>query len=350
MIEILTPEESARINHSINGALVFDGDGDGASAAALYARSFHSTQAYTPAYVAITNKQKGDRSLVKRVFDFTSSKPPIDSRSPRSVAVFDISAEQNLPDLERLVNSGASVDFFDHHTQIALPEGIKNYAKPDSRDTSTVSIVYETILGNLSAEEKSEAARLAIIGLANDGKDSAASRLAQGILSEDEIKKIIDYGHALNYAANKENRVDFAQVAKALSQSPSAYLQSREIADLYTERKEALAILQSKLQKHARGDIAVYGFPYATEEEAELSRAAYPEVLNGVARDNLLVAGVINLGNGKYRVSVRGRDALKQASKAAEHYGAKAMGRETAAGFDSERTITPSELLQKLEV
>ena len=332
-------DEKARGN--VDGALVFDGDGDGASAAAMYMR-------YNPGvYVGFTNTQKGQRDLAKYVSDTFS---PTELASMKRVAVFDISAEQNMPALEEIASSVETLDFVDHHTKMPLPGRINNHSKPDSPEVCSSSILYDYLKDKLSQPELTEATRLAILGLSNDGKDHYAKKLGQGILPKEEIDHILNCGHALNYIANKGNEIDFIGVARELAYSPQKYLSSFELKYLMELRKQAISQLKSGAHTLTSGNLEVLVFPHTTEEEIELSRSAYPEILNERSSNNpdRILVGIIYLPDGKSRVAMRGRNILPLAEKVAPHYDSKALGRETAAGFDTSREVESSDLLTKL--
>lgn len=324
-----------------DGILIFDGDGDGAAAAAMYARNFPGT------YDGVTNTQKGERDLVRHIWGYMN-----EQEFPSRVGIFDLAAEQNMSDLESLAKCSfhKSIDFVDHHTHVKLPEGINDLSEPDSRENCTASILYNHLLPNIS--DKEEATCLAVLGLANDGKDSAARKLGANFLPISEVEKIIKYGHALNYAANKGGIIDFIGVADGLTQGPRHYLHnSSEIGGLVELRESVIRDLASRIQKSNQGNVSVYEFPQGTEEDRELSRAVYSEVLNEYASHNSssILAGIICLPDNNYRVAMRGPKVFPIANRLAMAYGKDhASGRDTAAGFDTPTRVNSSQLLTKI--
>jgi len=108
---------NTRERSEVDGAVIYDGDGDGTSAAAMWIMTNPGE------YLAFTNTQKGDRDLVRNLFSAEGWE------DFKRVGIFDVSAEQNLDGLERLSSSGISTEFYDHHTDIDLPTGVRDFSK-----------------------------------------------------------------------------------------------------------------------------------------------------------------------------------------------------------------------------
>jgi len=342
--QIISQEEykGRNLEREIDGAVVYDGDGDGTSAVAIWLMQNPGR------YVAFTNQQKGERELVKGVFKTI----PAEYLQRKKCGVFDISAEQNLQGLENLVQTASEVDFIDHHTQINVPNGIRNYAKPDSREISTAYLAYEAVKDRLDEKQKGKAIYLAILGLANDGKESAAKKLFANQVEEEKMNKLVYFGKVLNYAANLGNTLNFSEVLKGLVENDNIlnYLENSQVAEVAKEMEASLAGLKTKITKQTAKGVEVYSFPYGTEKERVLATAAYSNYLNEKAAQSSsgTYIGLIKIPEGKTRVAIRGPNALTLAGKLAQEYGAKHAGRETAAGFDTERQVKEGELIEKL--
>ena len=107
--------QERNLEREIDGAVVYDGDGDGASAVAIWLMQNPGK------YVTFTNQQKGERELVKGVFKTI----PAEYLERKKCGVFDISAEQNLKGLENLAQTASEVDFIFPFNSKAF-NGLKN--------------------------------------------------------------------------------------------------------------------------------------------------------------------------------------------------------------------------------
>lgn len=337
-------EYKNELEQDIDGSVIFDGDGDGVGAAAIW------LMANPGKYVAVTNQQKSKRDLVKEA----SIAIPSEYLARKKVAVLDISAEQNMADLELLVERGVRIDFIDHHTpsETKLHEDIANYSRPDSREISTASLAYNALEEKLSKGEKRKAAQLAVLGLANDGKGRAARKLFGGTMGKDEMEKLLYFGKVLNYAACLGNTLDFAEVLKGLSEFENifVYFDNSRVKEVAEEMESSLTEFETRISPLPADKTTVYFFPQETEKDTVLGLASYSNYLNSRAEENpeQHYLGILRTDTGKTRFSVRGPEALKLTEFLAQAYGARALGRETAAGFDTERPVEEVELVEKL--
>lgn len=342
---VYSPKEYQEQRPKLDGIVVYDGDGDGASATALWLGQNLGS------YLAITNTRKDKRNLVEEIFNL-GLKPSRDTK----VGIFDISAEQNLADLERLAKLGAHVEFYDHHTKITPPKGIINNSKPDSRENSTSMITYNCLREKYPTLEDDiirKMAHLAVLGMANDGKTSGAERLGLPFTSKIEINQLGYIGKVLNYAASMGNTIDFVNLLKELLEVkdliPYLY-KNPEINRVARDMESSLQDLKARIKKIQLPGQTIYVFPRETEKDRILSQGAYPTILDEEAKADITreYVGLIQTTDEKYRISVRGAQALKLAEKISQGYEAKAVGRETAAGFDSKREIKESDLVARL--
>jgi len=342
--QVYSKEEYLEKRVELNGIALYDGDGDGTGAAAIWLAQ------KTGNYLAITNTRKNKRDLVNDVFDLNLS--PI---TPLKVGIFDIDAEQNLEGIEKLLNMNSEIDFFDHHTRIQLPGEINNYSKPDSRETSTASLVYLFFKERYpTAEEtdKRKAAHLAILGLANDGKSSGIEKFSQEIAKE-EIERLTYLGKVLNYSANLGNTLDFREILSQFLKTPNiiTYLNSDpKITSAASNMENSVQELIQKVEKTEVKNNVLYTFPSQTPREIITSNAFYQNFMNQSAAEDPTKyhLGIFKMADGKYGLAIRGENALDLAEKIAKHYDIKPLGRKTAAGFGTSKEINTSGLLRIL--
>jgi len=326
-------------NQNIDGTLVFDGDGDGAGAAAIWLMQNPGK------YVSFTNQQKSQRDLVKNVFETI----PEEYIQNKRAGVFDIAAQQNREALEQLVNLGVNIDFIDHHSNISI-NGISDFSQPDSRQISTAILAYEHYKKKLTDEENEKAKDLAILGLANDGKSRAAKKIFENV-NQEKMAKLCYYGTVLNYAANLGHTLDFTEILKGLSsENVLDYLENSKVAEVANEMETSTALLLSKTRRTSKKGLEVYTFPNQSSKDKILANGVYSPFLNSEMEkdpENLHV-GIIHMEDGKYKVAIRGPNALSLAEKISKHYNGDYGGRETAAGFSTTQTVETSELIAKL--
>jgi hypothetical protein len=333
---------------NIDGGVIFDGDGDGVSAAAIWVMQNPGK------YVAITNNRKSNRQLVKEARRVIPPEYFTDRFRAKRFAVLDISAEQNEEDLEGMLNAGAKIDFIDHHTNqdMRLLEFMSNFSKPDSREISTASLAYDAFGINFIYAQRIKAAQLAVVGLSNDGKGRAAQKLFEKDIPEEDMKSLLHYGPVLNYAASLGNTLDYGVVLSGFvdSQKVLDYLKNSDVNKVAQEMESSLAGLNSRINQIGTRQAQVYLFPSGTEKDVVLGLAAYSNYLNAKAAEipKEYHMGILRTDDGKTRFAVRGPEALKFAESLAGNYGSKALGRYTAAGFDTTQRVNESDLIYRL--
>jgi len=327
-------------------AVIFDGDGDGTSAAAIWLMDKPGK------YIPITNQQKNDRKLVQKIFNEKNY------QKLSNIGIFDIDAEQNIDALNALPKN-LNVDFIDHHTKnpSIIPSHINNLTQLDNRNNCTATISYKIakqkgILDEYWKLEK--ATQLATLGLANDGKNSASKNFGKEILLENDIRHLIEYGKALNFGS-ATGKMDSAKILKGLvkSESPLNYLiHSEQPNQLIEERKNAINSLENNSEIEERDGIILYKLPSETEWDKELSVIGYNEFMNSRMSEepSKIHIGLIETPEGKYTFSTRNGKgkAYDLANKIAQLYGKTALGRETAAGFATEQKVNKENLLEKI--
>jgi len=318
--------------HKSDGTVIFDGDGDGTSAAAIWLINRPGN------YIAITNQQKSDRKLVKRIFD----QGTIHNLSSQQIGVFDIAAEDNVAALEKLSKTGADVHYIDHHTrdQSLIPRLMNNHCVEDNRMVSSASISYEVAVNEdrlRTAEDYHKAKELTTIGLANDKKSTASKRFGLHTLSEEHIAKLIKYAGAINFGS-QSGKLDSTELFKGFvrNQEILPYLvSSQEVNHLVKDRLRSIKSVFDSARKYKEGSLELYVLPNSTQEERVLSTGAYPEILGDLTIANPSIAYVCALRTPKGDWKMAGRDpnALGLMNTIARHYGKVAKGRQTAAGF-----------------
>lgn len=340
--QIYSIKEYTEIKPKIEGIIVYDGDGDGTSAAAIW------LMANKGDYIAITNEQKDKKDIVNEIFKIPSLK-----LKKMKIGVFDLPAEENFGGLEKLLELDAEVDFLDHHTKISLPTKINNYSRPDSLEITTSSIAYSLLnKDGLNEDEINKAIHLTILGLANDGKQAGFLQLFPD-LPEQIYSKLLHFGKVLNYGANKGNVLDFVDILKGFSDNKQILdfcLSNRKINEIADDMEITIKNLNSRIIREKRDKFRVYSFPSKDDFDRLLSRSLYSSILNEgfMKYPNIAHIGVLQISDGQYRLSIRAKNALELAMKVSEEYGAKAKGRVTGAGFDTKIGIETVKIISIL--
>lgn len=331
----------------IKNVVVFDGDGDGTSAAAIWLLDKPDR------YFAITNKFKSNRSLVKEFLEIPKYQ---NFQSIEKLGIFDIDAEQNLEALKKIPWK-IETDFIDHHTKdpSVVPFGIHNFAEPDSRENCTATISYNIAQrrNTLNDSNLIKATQLAIIGLANDGKTSASQNFGGDLVSKEDRESLIKYAKAINFgsATGKLNSKNLLEGFVKYS-LPLNYLISAEKPNqLIEERRKTIYTLEENSKITEKEGIVFYELPSKTNEEKEISKIAYNEFLNSqmTKAPEKIHLGLIETPEGSYIFSARDEkgQAYELIEKISEKYGKKAFGRNTSSGFSTEN-VERKNLLEKI--
>ncbi|RMH51368.1 MAG: hypothetical protein D6682_04660 [Zetaproteobacteria bacterium] len=117
------------------------------------------------------------------------------ARLPRGagarITVLDVSLEKNRADLLRLLDDGATIDYFDHHHAGAIPDHPRLNARIDTDAARCTSLIVDEELGG--------AHRLwAAVGAVGDNLIEPARRCL-GDLPEEECARLQQLGTLLNY-------------------------------------------------------------------------------------------------------------------------------------------------------
>ncbi|MEK6888911.1 MAG: hypothetical protein AABW80_02270 [Nanoarchaeota archaeon] len=336
-------------------AVIFDGDGDGTSATAIWLMHNHGD------YLAITNAQKNDRALVQHVL--TAFTPEKLARA--RIGIFDLDAENNQQALEALAKTGANVDFVDHHTRDAriIPAELHTYVETDTNANSTATIAYNLAdsLGALNHQEsRIRAAQLAVIGLANDGKKQASLQFRPDLIGPETRRKLCAYGKGINFGAG-EGTLDSVALLRGFSETdrPLEYLESNSpINELVEKRQTEINFIDHSSRVRGSAGLLFYLFPCSTPEEQKRSLAIANEYLNTQMEENLewyTHVALFKTPKGVWRVG--GRNGAKRPpirtvlEKLAQNYGSpEVVGRGTASRFEISQDVDQESFWARLQV
>ncbi len=164
---------------------VFNGDGDGICA-------LHQLRLAEPVEAELITGVKHDIELVKRV----------NAGRGDQVTILDVSLERNRGALLKLLEHGARVRYFDHHSAPDIPAHPGLEAMIDeSADVCTSTLVDRYLGGRFRI--------WAVVAAFGDNLGSSASRLAESLkLDKDQQEALRELGENLNYNAYGETESD----------------------------------------------------------------------------------------------------------------------------------------------
>lgn len=294
---------------------VFNGDADGICA-------LHQLRLAEPADTELVTGVKRDIQLLRRV----------EAGPGDEVTVLDISLDKNRADLERILDAGAAVRYFDHHYAGDIPHHANLAATIDADADVCTALLVDAALGGRHRA-------WAVVGAFGDNLDGSARRAAEPLgLSEGRLGQLRELGIYLNYngyGAALEDlffgpdelylRVQpFADPFAFILEEPSfEYLEQGYAEDM--ERTEALKP-ESEGARHA-----LYILP-----DAPWARRVGGVLANDLANRNPERAHALlsALPGGGYRVSVRAPLADKQGADALCRQFPSGGGRAAAAGIN----------------
>ncbi|MBA5689236.1 DHH family phosphoesterase [Rugamonas apoptosis] len=265
---------------------VFNGDADGICA-------LHQLRLVRPADDAVlVTGVKRDIALLRQV-----------PAGARHVVVLDISLDANTPELRRVLDGGATVDYYDHHAaDDAFPHpGLRLHWDP-TPDVCT-SILVDRRLGGRYR-------RWAVVGAFGDNLMGVASTLARGAgVRERDAAALAQLGQVINYNAYGDCVADLHVAPAALYRALAPYADplqfiadSEEYRLLCAGYHDDCARLQALRPHWERNGGAVYLLP----------DAPWARRISGVLANRLAVqhpgASFAILGeraDGSYMVSVR---------------------------------------------
>ncbi|WP_202416686.1 DHH family phosphoesterase [Duganella qianjiadongensis] len=266
---------------------IFNGDADGICA-------LHMLRLHAPASHQLITGVKRDIELLRKVPASASS----------ALLVLDISLDTNAGELQRLLDGGARITWFDHHAAgcTALRKHSRLQLHCDtSHDVCTSILVDRHLQGRYRP--------WAVVGAFGDNLEVVAHMLARSLaLPADVTSALQQLGQVLNYNAYGECISDLqiapSDLYKAISlhQQPASFLQSALYHDLLDGYTSDCARLHN-LQAHWRcqGN-AVYLLP-ATPWARRISGVLANQLAN--SRSGNAYAVILERSDGDYLVSVR---------------------------------------------
>ena len=248
-----------------------------------------------------------------------------------TVNVFDLSLQRNRAALLRLLGTGVTVRYFDHHAADDIPQHPLLEAHIDrASDVCTSLIVDRTLGGALRG--------WALVGAYGDNLAGVADRLAEGAgMGSDDRARLRRLGEAINYNAYGEDEADVhiapAQLHGILVRyrDPLELLRHESVADaIDTLRRDDLAQAQAWPAHWQDDGASVHVLPDAAWSRRALGSAAN-ELAN--AAPHRAHAVLVPQRGGGYAVSVRAPLMAPSGADAfCRRYGGG--GRARAAGID----------------
>lgn len=295
---------------------VFNGDADGICA-------LHQLRLDTPAEARLITGVKRDVELLSR----------IPCGAGAGIVALDISLDANADALRRLLDDGARVDYYDHHSAdraFAHP-GLRLWH--DGSPEVCTSILVDRQLGGRHRP-------WAVVAAFGDNLEQTGRAMALEMgLGEHAIGELSQLGQTLNYNAYGERTEDLHIAPEDLYREVSGYRNPfdfiaasavyRELREGYREDCDRLHALQPYLERPGG---AIYLLPATA-----WSRRVSGVLANRLAarRDGASFAVLNERGDGSYLVSVRsGAPSLRSACGLCQQFDSGG-GRVAAAGINS---------------
>ncbi len=240
--------------------IAFNGDADGICAAHQYLLS--NPGEYTP-----VTGVKRDIALLKK----------IDNSQPVNIVVFDVAVEKNLVEANRLLDSGSSIQWFDHHVSESIPQYSRFRSVIDTNPDVNTSLIVSRYLERASL--------WAVVGLFGDNIAETAKSLSNSAgLDLDMIDQLREMGELLNYNAYGSTVDDLhihpAEVLKGMDgiENPFEFLKAspiipglrsgmkEDLEKAFAAKEEAPGIFVFPDEKWARRAIGVFANRKAQSE------------------------------------------------------------------------------------
>lgn len=265
---------------------VFNGDADGICA-------LHQLRLHTPARTELVTGVKRDIALLRRVPDCDGA----------DITVLDISLDSNAAELRRLLDGGARVTYFDHHSADSAFAHPRLALHCDGAADVCTSILVDRHLGGRHRP-------WAVAAAFGDNLAEPARRLAQGLgLDHEAVSALAQLGQVFNYNAYGESVADLHLDPAALYRGLAGYADpfdfiadSAAYRDLSAGYREDCAHMHKLRPYWERGGSAVYLLP----------PTRWARRISGVLANRLAAQqgggsfAVLNeRGDGDYLVSVR---------------------------------------------
>ena len=266
---------------------VFNGDADGICA-------LQQLRLAEPRQATLITGVKRDIALLKRV----------EAGEGDKVTVLDVSLDKNREGLERVLQNGAAVDYFDHHFAGEIPDHPGLSAHIDTTPDTCTSLIVDHYLDGAHRA-------WAVVGAFGDNFDASARQAAQPLgLSKEELDTLRQLGICLNYngygAAIEDlyfapdalyrRLAPFADPLAFIAEDPEVFEQLRGGSEADLARAKSVA---AEIENDA---VALFIFP--AEPWARRVSGVYSNQL-ATAYPNRAHALLTRLPQGGYVVSVR---------------------------------------------
>jgi hypothetical protein len=306
---------------------VFNGDADGICA-------LHQLRLAEPLNAELVTGVKRDIDLLRRVRAGTGDR----------VTVLDVSLERNRAALMELLNRGAMVRYFDHHTAGEIPShrGFEPHID-ESPGVCTSMLVDRYLQGRYRV--------WAVVAAFGDGMAEAAARLASELnLRSGPLAALRALGENLNYNAYGDEEADL------LVPPAELYRMVSRFADPLRLLEEPLLKRLDK-ERHADLDRALAIAPHRVSERADaylLPNTAWARRVSGIFA-NRLAAGVPARAHAVLTPNARGGYTVSLRAPSGGEFSAAEFcrafgggGRREAGGIDHLETARLDALLNAL--
>lgn len=256
----------------------------------------------------------------------------VDAESGDSITALDISLDKNREDLIRLLDIGATVDYFDHHYAGDIPQHPSLTTHIDtSAETCTSLLVNEHLNGAHPA--------WAVTGAFGDNFHEAAKRTAMPLgLNDEQLGTLCELGTCLNYNGYGNDLDDLFFHPRELALKMRPYTSPFDFAasePAYSTLREGYAE-DMAMAEALRGEIVQEGHALYIMPDAPWSRRSSGVYGNLLARRHPQRAHAIltALDDGAYRVSVRAPLSAKSGADTLCRQFPSGGGRAAAAGIN----------------
>ncbi|MDH5784182.1 MAG: acetyltransferase [Chromatiales bacterium] len=295
---------------------VFNGDADGLCA-------LQQIRLHQPVRGAtLITGVKRDISLLKR----------IEGEAGDTITVLDVSLDKNREDLQRLLNIGCAIEYYDHHFagEISQHPNLKTTIDP-SPETCTSLIVNQAIGGSYLG--------WAVVGAFGDNFHDAARRAAKPLgLDAEQLGALSELGTCINYNGYGMEIEDLHFHPEALARvmrlyhDPLEFIASEEAYQtLHAGYHDDMGRAESLKPEASNERTALFIMP--DEPWARRVSGVYSNLLARVYPDRAH-AILTQMENGNFRVSVRAPLQTKQGADLLCREFPNGGGRQAAAGIN----------------
>ncbi len=294
---------------------VFNGDADGIC-------SLQQLRLHSPKESILVTGLKREIDLLSR----------IKADANDNITVLDISMDKNREALDRVLESGASVFYADHHYSGDIPEHDKLEAHIDVAAGTCTSLIINQYLENAQA-------KWAVVGAFGDNFDSAAADLGRSIgLNDEDLAALQQLGICLNYNGYGFELEDLMYHPAKLYEilhgfaDPHDFLKSDQgYRALLQQYQSDMRLSEDFKPESASATGAVYMLP-----NQPWARRVVGVMGNDLAKQHpdRAHALLIDMGDGGYRVSVRAPYNRKQGADDLCRQFPSGGGRKAAAGIN----------------